>query len=147
MNNSTHNDEDINLSDFDWFLPSPKEVVYSITIPNDTCFNLNQRLISQISKKITIGIYKSNPNTLCIKNEPDKGFSIPKSGTIKDKALINAIKSRGIQLPAHYSVKSKGEFWIASLNPPTIPPNPPKKIPHKPRSKGLNAILASGGHV
>jgi hypothetical protein len=146
MNNRTPNNEDISISDFDWFLPSPKKVVYAIAIPNDTCFNLNQRLTQKLPKMITIGI-NSDAKTLCIKKEPDKGFSVPKSGTIKDNVLINTIKSRGIRLPAHYSAESKGEYWIASLVPPISSPILPKKTPSKPRTNGLNAMLTSGGNV
>jgi hypothetical protein len=106
MNDTNKNEKLENISEFEWFLPTSREPELKISIPNDICFNLNQKLYAQMLDKITIGI-SMDGKTIHIKTMPDIGFCIPKSGTIKDSTLIDSIKKRGIKLPACYLVKKE----------------------------------------
>lgn len=131
--------------DFEWFLPAPRKSEFVITVNNTKSFNLNQRLCSKIWKQIQIGI-TSDGKTLCLKEKPENGFFVPKSGSIKDSVLINEIKSRGISLPARYIAERKGDYWFATIVPAVTSPAQLKKTPKKPRKNGLKCILLQEGN-
>lgn len=130
----------INISEFEWFLPSPRKPILAITIPNDNCFNLNQNLCIQIPKHIRIGL-SSDGKRLALKEETEEGYFVPKSGGIKDSVLVQEIKTRGVRLPANYLVESINEYWVATLVPPISSPTLPKKTPKRPRTNGLKDML------
>jgi hypothetical protein len=127
-------------------LPAQKKIEFAITIPNNNCFNLSQRLIEAVQKKITIGV-SSDGKTLALKEDIEKGYNVPKSGVIKASNVIDAIKTRGIRLPAHYLVRKEDDFWVAALIPPVKSPSLPKKTPKKPRVNGLSTMLPTGGNT
>jgi hypothetical protein len=136
----------IDTIEFEWFFPIPPKPELAITIPNEKCFNLNQNLCSRVPKRITIGVSK-NGKIICLKEEPEMGFRIPKSGTIQDMNLIDSIKRRGIKLPARYLVEQNEGRWIATLVLPIVPSRPPKKTPKKVRKNGLGAMLQKEGDL
>ena len=55
--------------------------------------------MTQVPKQIKIGV-SADGKTLRIQEEPEEGYKLPKSGSITDHILIDAIKKRGICLPA-----------------------------------------------
>jgi hypothetical protein len=143
MNN--FEEESMDFSRFKWFLPAPREAKFAISIPNEKCFNLNQKLYAEISKRIAVGV-STDGKTLCIK-EDEQGYKVPKSGSIKDGVLVGDIKNRGIRLPARYFVEKKSDCWIATLGPYASPSSVPKKFPKKPRKKGLKDMLPPEGPI
>ncbi|HWT73580.1 MAG TPA: hypothetical protein VN258_02530 [Mobilitalea sp.] len=52
MNNCISIGDLFSDSDFEWFLPSPKNDEYLITIPNDYNFNFSQKLLSTGESKV-----------------------------------------------------------------------------------------------
>lgn len=126
MNVSDKKESSYEPSEFTWFLPAPRKPVLSITIPNDNCFNLNQKLYSQINDRIAIGV-NCDGKRIRIKLKPEVGYSVPKSGIIKDLDLIAKIKKCGIKLPASYLVEQKEDYWEATLVTRAAPLPSPKK--------------------
>lgn len=129
--------------DIEWFLPERKKLEYAITIPNDNCLHLNTHLRVQIPKHITIGVSEDG-KTLWLEEKAEGGYSISKSGTIKASNLIDAIKARGIGLPARYVTTECDNCWTVTLVSPVSPSNLPKKTPKKPRINGLKTMLPLG---
>jgi hypothetical protein len=69
------------LPELEWFLPRPKSPQFSITIPNDNSFNLNQKLSTLMPKQITIGI-NSDGKILGLK-EAAEGYLFQKAEVLK----------------------------------------------------------------
>lgn len=149
MSNHIINEISYSDSDFQWFIPSTKASEYVITIPNDTNFNFNQKLLNKIPKKISIGV---SPDGKKIRiKESSNGYNIPKSGSIKASEIIKSIKDRGIRLPVRYTVHHDddhdNDYVEATFIQPVAAPNTPKQIPKKPRTTGLKSMLISGGNI
>ena len=140
MNNRIPTENSGRFPEIEWFLPRPQKVEYAINIPNDNCFNLNAKLRVQMPEQITLGV-GANGKTLWIKEKAEEGYKIPKSGVIKASNLIDAIKIRGISLPARYLTEREGDCWVATLVPSVSPLPLPKKTPKKPRINGLKTML------
>ncbi|WP_334074100.1 hypothetical protein [Paenibacillus sp. A14] len=136
---SAHNEED-RYSAYDWILPIPPKPIFSITVSDEKGFCINEKLRRNIPERIKVGI-TSDGSEIGILEETEKGYRVPKNGTIKDWNLVQEIKTRGVNLPARYLVEKIDEFWQASLTPQILPTTPPKKIPKKPRKNGLKAML------
>lgn len=60
-------------------------------------------------KKITIGIDYGGKE-IYVKEMPGTGYSIPKSGSIKDQQLVTHITKQGVKLPARYLVQEKNGY-------------------------------------
>lgn len=125
----------INFAEFTWFSPTPKTML-SISIPNENSFNLNPKLMEQMPSYIDIGA-SSDGHTLCIREKPDIGYKLPKSGSVKAKELIRFLVEAEVRLPAKYIVTNEGNCWKAVLVNPSSPiPTVNTKKP--PRKKRMN---------
>lgn len=134
--------EDIEKSnEFDWFIPTPREAELTITIPNGNCLNFNAKLRVLLPSRITVGISKKDGKTICVAESPTEGYSLPKSGTLKDKHLMTKIAEHGLNLPARFHMKKNGEQWIGNLviSSPVVPVI--TKTPKKPRKNGLDNLI------
>lgn len=125
----------IHFAEFTWFSPTPKTTL-SISIPNENSFNLNPKLMEQMPSYIEIGV-SSDGRVLGIREKPDTGYKLPKSGSVKAKELICFLVSAGVRLPAKYIVTNEGDCWKAVLVKPSSPiPTVNTKKP--PRKKRMN---------
>lgn len=129
----------IDFEKFTWFTPKPK-IQLAITIPNQNYLNLNLKLIEQMPSRIAIGV-SSNGTELCIQEQSEGGYKVPKSGAIKDKSLIQFIISRNVLLPVKYTVQREGDCWLAFMDEPTTPKINMKKPPRKPRSGNVRTLI------
>lgn len=136
---STRNEEDI-YAKFDWFWPTPPKPTFSITVSDEKGVYINEKLCRNIPKKIKIGVAKDGTK-IGIVEDSENGYRVPKNGNIKAWDVVQAIKARGVNLPARYLVEKIDGFCQASLTPKILPTTPPKKIPKKPRKNGLKTML------
>lgn len=132
----------IDFGEFTWFVPKPKNKL-AITIPNLSVMNLNPKLMEEMPPYIAIGVNQIG-DQLCLREQPDSGYKLPKGGSVKDKDLIKFISSSGIRLPARYTVLKEDGCWLAKLD-EYLPPkvnmaNPPKR----PRKRNLKGLLEEG---
>ena len=135
----------INFEKFRWFIPKPKSPL-AITIPNPDRLNLNPKLLSQMPSHIEIGI-SADGQEICIREQLNGGYWVPKSGTIKDKSLIRALTSMGVRLPARYTVQQEGGCWLAIMDEPITRKVIMKKPPSKPRNSDLHNLAKEIGSL
>lgn len=115
----------IDFADFTWFSPKPKGSQMAITVPNLTCLNFNAKAMIKMPVQIQIGI-SEDAKTIGICEKPGTGYKIPKSGTVKDKDLVDFLVSHGVRLPAKYELQPAANGWIANLmesRPPKVTGN------------------------
>ena len=132
--------QEFDLHQFEWFLPSPSKPVFSIIVSNEKGFCLNSKLYEFIPKQLTVGISSDGKN-IGLLGIAEKGYHVLKNGKIKDLELIRSIEERGISFPANYIVEKKDDLWFATLVPPKQVPPTPVKTPKKPRKNGLRNML------
>lgn len=103
-----------NFDDYVWFTPKPKVPQAAITIPNPDALNLNKYALQALPPKFAIGVAPDGA-TLCLRENPETGYSPVKSGAIKDKELVAFLMEAGVELPARYVLKKVNDFWVAEL--------------------------------
>ncbi|MFE4573345.1 hypothetical protein [Paenibacillus chitinolyticus] len=140
MNDRFENNVEIELPQFEWFLPRPPKPVLSITISKEKTIIFNKSLCENIPQKIKIGV-NSDGTRLGLIGFPEAGYRIPKNGIVRDEYLVHCIEERGVRLPVRYSVEKIDELWLATLIPSTPAPTAPRATPKKPRTNGLKAML------
>lgn len=139
MNNLFDKNEQIDVSHFEWFLPSPPRPVLALTVYSggEICFN--GKLCEYVPKQLRIGVNRDG-KILGLAGCSEKGYRVPKNGRIKDPNLVKVIEKRGIVLPAKYIVENKNDIWIATIITPT-PLTTVGKTPKKPRQNSLKSML------
>lgn len=127
---------------FEWFLPGPPKPVLLLSVSKEKGVYLNSKLRKCIPKQITVGI-KEDGVEIILREMPEKGFQVLKNGRIKGPELTEIIESRGVSLPASYTVEEKDNLWFATLIPTKTAPSPSRKTPSKPRKKGLQDMIST----
>ena len=102
------------LDDYVWFTPKPKVPQAAITIPNPSGLNLNKYALLELPTKFVIGA-ALNGEMLCLKEDPEKGYSATKSGSIKAKEIVAFLMENGVELPARYVIHKEDNCWTAEL--------------------------------
>ncbi len=128
----------INFTEFTWFSPKPK-ITLAVTIPNQDVLNLNSKLMEQMPKYVVIGA-KDAGRILCIREQANTGYRLPKSGTVKGRDLIESLVSMGVRIPARYTAIKEDDCWIATLDKPMLPKVNMKKPPRKPKKDDLQSL-------
>ena len=128
----------LNFEEFQWFKPQPKEQ-YAITISNLDCLRLNPKLVAELSSSIGIGISEDGQK-ICIREDVDDGYRVPKSGTITDRLLIQALISTGIRLPVRYTVRRVDGCWLATMDASPLKQVIEGKRPRKPKSSDIKIL-------
>lgn len=77
-----------------------------------------------------------------MKERAENGFQVLKNGRIKAPELNEIIESRGVSLPASYTVEEKNNLWFATLIPTKTAPPPSRSTPKKPRKNGLQDMIS-----
>ena len=134
---------DVDFARFQWFTPQTTAPL-ALTIPNTICMNLNPKLTSQMPSHIEIGVSEDG-REICLRAKADNGYKVPKSGSIKDKRLIQALTSTGVHLPARYSIRQDGDCWIGTMDEPAPPSVSLVKPPRKARSKDVHILTEEIG--
>lgn len=101
------------LNDFTMYTPETK-TSFAITIPNETCLNLNGALREKVPDKMALGLHNTEM-VLLLAPSDEHGVQIPRSGSIKIPDFIAQITARGIRFPARFSVIKDGDYWIGEL--------------------------------
>jgi len=124
--------------DFKWYSPKEKSK-FAISIPNGTSLNINPPLCAQITSHISIGLCEKDHTLIGLQLVEEDGYKVPKSGTIRDKYLIEQIVMSGVRLPARYTIEKDGDLWIGVLEEQQAPVI--KQLP-KPKKSGKETFHA-----
>ncbi|MNV37890.1 hypothetical protein D3C71_1294240 [compost metagenome] len=140
MNNHFNENQEFDIQQFEWLLPSPPKPIFTIVVSDEKGFCLNSKLCEFIPRQLTIGISRDGKSIGLLEIE-EKGYHVLKNGKIKGPELVRSLKTRGISLPANYIVDQKDDLWLATLVHTKPVSLTPRKTPKKPRKNGLRAML------
>lgn len=141
----------INFEEFTWFTPKAKTGL-SCTIPNQKTINLNPTLTGQLPAYISIG-EKEGGKILAIRESDEStesAWKVPKSGSLKKSEWINWLISRGVRLPAKYSITRMDNGWLAVLEeqrPAEIMIKKPNRHPPKDGLQSIAREVHSHGNL
>lgn len=130
--------EKLMMEDFRWFTPQPKNR-RALSIPRKGMMYLSSQFMKEGPRHVTFGV-DDKRHRVGIRETEDAGYSLPKSGKIRDPELEKALMSGGIRYPARFTLHQAEGGWIGELDeqaPPALDMKTPAK---KAKRISLNSL-------
>ena len=130
----------VNCDEFTWFFPRPKGAEMSISIPNQKNVNFNPKAMEKMPPFVVLGA-SSDGKRIGIREQTEKGYKLPKSGSIKDEAFISFLQSSGVKLPAKYELCETEGGWIGNLVTTAVPKVSEKRTKPRISKSGADSLI------